>query len=197
MDNALRHALDGELDAIRKDPLAAVGFGEKAYLPWSTTVGAGLVSTPDPAATSMLADAIDGADDPVVALALLHVLGQRADDGVDQVLLHALDSPPLRATAAYLLGRVGYRGYPRRDRDDAAVVGSLRGYLDDAAAFEDPFLHKTFQRRDFVVAALVRLLGVERFTGIDDRQAPMIGLALPEFTEEQRKDLTSQLGRLT
>ncbi len=166
MDQALRHALEAELEAIRADPLGAVGFGEKAYLPYSTTTGQGLISAPDPEVTSMLGDAIDDADDPIVALALLHIIGQRSDDRVDDILLQALDAPPLSPTAAYLLGRVGYRGYPDRERDETIVIG-----------------------------ALVRLLGAERFTGIDDRQAPMIGLALPDFADAQRAHLLRQLAR--
>jgi hypothetical protein len=193
VDPALRQALTAELDAIREHPLATVGFGEKAYLPYSTTMGQGLVSVPDPEVTTLLGQAIDDAPDPVVALALLHILGQRSDDRVDPVLLHALDSRELSPTAAYLLGRVGYRGYPERARDDAAVIDRLREHLADSGTFRDPFLQRTFRRVDFVVAALVRLLGVQRFTGIDDRQAPLVGLALPGFTDDQVTDLIRQL----
>ncbi len=193
VDPALREALTAELDEIRQRPLDAVGFGEKAYLPYSTTLGQGLVSAPDPEVTTLLGQAIDEASEPVVALALLHLVGQRSDELVDPVLLRALDSRELSATAAYLLGRVGYRGYPERTRDTTAVISRLREHLADSGTFQDPFLHKTFRRTDFVVAALVRLLGVERFTGIDDRQAPLVGLALPDFTDDQRADLIRQL----
>lgn len=199
MDDALRRALAAEIEAIRADPVAAVGFGEKAYLPYTTTAGQGLVSAPDPAVTPMVAKAIDeaidqaGPADPVAALALLHVVGQRADDHVDEVLMRALNSPALMPTAAYLLGRAGYRGYPARPRDEAAVTRALRAHLGDPGEFVDPFLGKTFARRDFVIAALVRLLGIERFTGIDDRQAPMVGLALPDFSDGQRTELVGQL----
>jgi hypothetical protein len=195
MDEALRRALDAEIAAIRTDPVGAVGFGEKAYLPYATTAGQGLVSAPDPDVTPLLAAAIDeaGPADPVAALALLHVVGQRADDRVDEALMRALDSPALMPTAAYLLGRVGYRGYPARSRDEAAVTRALRDHLDDPGAFVDPFLGKSFQGRDFVIAALVRLLGVDRFAGIDERQAPMVGLALPDFSDAQRAQLVGQL----
>lgn len=195
MDAALRRALDAELETIRTDPLGAVGFGEKAYLPYTTIGGRGLVSTPDPEVTRMVADAIDESVDPVAAMALLHMVGQRADDLVDEVLMGALGSEALMPTAAYLLGRTGYRGYPARSRDEAAVTRALREHLDDPGEFVDPFLGKTFQGRDFVIAALVRLLGVERFTGVDERQAPMVGLALPDFSDTQRTELVAQLTR--
>jgi hypothetical protein len=202
MDDGLRRALDAELDAIRTEPLGAVGFGEKAYLPYSTTAGQGLVSAPDPEVTRLVADAIDDAideadqvADPVAALALLHIVGQRADDLVDDVLIRALGSTALMPTAAYLLGRAGYRGYPARTRDEAAVTRALREHLDDPGQFVDPFLGKTFQGRDFVIAALVRLSGVGKFTGIDERQAPMVGLALPDFSDAQRTELVDQLAR--
>jgi hypothetical protein len=201
MDDALRRALEAELEAIRADPLGAVGFGEKAYLPYSTTVGQGLVSAPDREVTRLLSDAIvqateiTGPADPVAALALLHVVGQRADDLVDGVLMRALGSKALMPTAAYLLGRAGYRGYPERSRDEAAVMRALREHLEDPGDFVDPFLRRTFPGRDFVIAALVRLLGVERFTGVDERQAPMVGLALPDFSDAQRTELVEQLTR--
>lgn len=195
MDDALRRALAAELDTIRTDPLGAVGFGEKAYLPYATTVGQGLISAPEPAVTQLLADAIDETADPVTALALLHVVGQRADDLVDEVLMRALDSKAQMPTAAYLLGRAGYRGYPARSRNAAAVTRALREHLDEPGEFVDPFLGKAFQRRDFVIAALVRLLGVERFPAVDDRQAPMVGLALPQFSDAQRTELVGQLTR--
>jgi hypothetical protein len=191
VDDALHDALESEISSIRADPAAAVGFGEKAYLPYSTVLGQGLVGTPD------LSGAIDGADDRVEALALLHVVGQRADDRVDPVLVGALERPELRATAAYLLGRPGYRGYPDRTRDDARVIAALRQYVSDDAEFSDPFRGSTFQRRDFVLAALVRLLGVERFAGIDPAVAPMVGLGLPDFSDAERTDLTRQLERIS
>jgi len=198
MDDALRRALEAEIETIRTDPSGAVGFGEKAYLPYMTTTGQGLVAAPDSEVTQLLSDAITqtaDADDPVAALALLHVIGQRDDDLVDEVLIRALGSPTLMPTAAYLLGRVGYRGYPSRSRDEAAVTRALRIHLDDPGDFVDPFLGRTFQGRDFVIAALVRLLGVERFTGVDERQAPMVGLALPDFSDAQRTELVEQLTR--
>ncbi|WP_395727389.1 hypothetical protein [Nakamurella sp.] len=204
MDAALRRALDAELEVIRADPPGAVGFGEKAYLPYSTTVGQGLVSAPDREVTRLLSDAIDRATeiteiteppDPVFALALLHVVGQRADDLVDGVLIRALGAEALMPTAAYLLGRAGYRGYPARRRDEAAVLRALREHLDDPGDFVDPFLRRSFPGRDFVIAALVRLVGVEQFTGVDERQAPMVGLALPDFSDAQRTELVRQLTR--
>lgn len=201
MDAALRRALEAELEAIRADPPGAVGFGEKAYLPYSTTIGQGLVSAPDREVTRLLSDAIDRATeiteppDPVFALALLHVIGQRADDLVDGVLMRALGAEALMPTAAYLLGRAGYRGYPARRRDEAAVLRALREHLDDPGDFVDPFLRRTVPGRDFVIAALVRLVGVERFTGVDERRAPMIGLALPDFSDAQRTELVRQLTR--
>ena len=120
---------------------------------------------------------------------MLHVLGMRAGPGVDDALIAALDDPELRATAAYLLGREGYRGYPERDRDRDAVRSALRAHLDDRSAFDDPFLGRTLAVQDVVLAAYVRVTGLEAFGIPHTARSEMIGLAVPAFTDEERRAL--------
>src|SRR5687768_6213543 len=105
----LQAPLEAELDGIRKDPGQAVGFGEKAFIPYQPNGADGLIKSPDAAVTARLRDEIRTGD-RVFRLAALHVLGKRADAGVDPALIAALDDPALRATAAYLLGRPGFKG---------------------------------------------------------------------------------------
>ncbi len=189
----LQEALDAELLAIRADPVGSIGFGDKAYLPYEPVVAHGLITAPFPEVTAQLAGEIRAADDPVYALALLQVLGRRADDGVDPTLLDLLGDPGLRATSAYLLGRMGYRGYPVRARDSAEVEAGLRAYLADDGEFEDPFYREQFRRQDFVIAALVRILGPDGFEFVEPRIAGTIGYALPRFDDDERAGLLSQL----
>jgi hypothetical protein len=139
----------------------------------------------------LLADA-RAADDRVLGLALLHVLGKRSDATVDAALIEALDDPELRPAAAYLLGRRGYKGYPAGERDLEAVRAALRPYLDDDRRFEDPFYRRTFHAQDFVLAAYARVTGPERFGITDPVRADLIGYSLPDFGDAARADLRAR-----
>lgn len=193
MTPTLAPALETELDSIRKNPLEAVGFGEKTYLPYEPNGSTALQRDPNVATTErLLAEARRPDADRVFRLAVLHVIGKRSDAKVDDALIAALDDPDLRATAAYLLGRPGFKGYPARTRDLPAVRKALRPYLEDATTFEDPFYRKTFRTQDFVIAAFVRLSGPEKFAIADKNIATMIGYTLPRFTDDLRADLLAR-----
>lgn len=192
MEPRLLDALEAELDSIRADPGESVGFGEKAYAPYEPNVAHFLIARDDPAVTERLLAEIRGSDDRLYRLALLHVLGKRADPTVDAALLATLDDPDLRATSAYLLGRAGFKGYPERRRDVAAIRAALRHHLLDDGEFEDPFYRRRFRTQDFVLAAYVRITGPERFRIADPDLADMIGQALPAFDDAVRADLLAQ-----
>jgi hypothetical protein len=187
--------LEAELEAIRADPGESVGFGEKAFIPYEPNVAHFLITSDDPAVTERLLAEATGDGDRVFRLAVLHVLGKRADAGVDAALLTTLEDPELRATSAYLLGRPGYKGYPERERDAEAIRAALRRHLDDDGIFEDPFYRRSFRTADFVLAAYVRVTGPERFRIADDVLADLIGYELPRFDEETRADLLAQAKR--
>jgi hypothetical protein len=180
----LPEALEAELDRIRSEPRRSIGQGEKVWLPYEPTVARLLVSVDDPAVTERLQAEMAHAD-RVTRLALLQVIGRRADDRVDGVLLEALEDPELRATAAYLLGRAGDKGYPARERDVPAIRAALRRYLDDAGTFEDPFSRQTFRVSDFVLAAYVRLSGPERFRFSNVSRQDMVGYELPRLDDDR------------
>lgn len=196
MTPALPSALETELDTIRKDPRESVGFGEKAYIPYEPNSAPSLIGSDDPMVTQRLRAEARSPGDRVYHLAVLHVLGKRADSTVDAALISLLDDPELRATAAYLLGRVGFKAYPQRVRDVAAVRTGLRRYLDDTTTFEDPFYRKTFRTQDFVLAAYVRVTGPERFRISSPVVVDLIGLSLPELTDDTRTDLLAQAKQL-
>lgn len=191
LEPRLPEALEAELDAIRADPRESVGFGFKSYLPYEPNVAHFLITFDDPAVTERLLAEMSGAD-RIYRLALLHVLGKRADHTVDGALLTTLEDPELRATSAYLLGRPGFKGYPARSRDVDPLRAALRRHLFDGGTFEDPFYRRSFRTQDFVLAAFIRLSAPRRFRFADPQAADMIGYELPEFDEATRADLLEQ-----
>jgi hypothetical protein len=190
----LRDALEAEIAAIRADPVSSVGFGEKGYAPYEPNVAHGLITVPGEDITARLQEEIEGSGDRVYRLALLHVLGRRRDERVDPALLAALEDPDLRATAAYLLGRAGFKPYPDRPRDEGAIRAALRRHLDDDATFDDPFYRQSFRVGDLVPGAYIRLTGPKRFTFADHAVGDDVGYELPRFGD-QREDLRAQAER--
>jgi hypothetical protein len=197
MKHALAPALEAELDAVRKDPVEAIGYGEKVYRPYEPNTGESLIGSDDPAVTARLLAEAQGSGDRVYRLAVVHLLGMRAGPGVDAALIALLGDRDVSATAAYLLGRAGFKGYPARARDEAAVVAALRQHLDDTSTFDDPFYRRTFRTQDFVLGALVRVLGPERFKTADTRVEDQIGYALPWWSDAVRAELLAQVREAT
>lgn len=196
MTPALSPALEAELATIHDDPAESIGFGDKAYVPYVPNSASALIGSSDPKVTERLVIDARGSGGRVYRLAVLHVLGMRADPTVDAALIALLDDPALRATAAYLLGRVGFKGYPRRARDARAVQVALQRYLDDQTMFEDPFYRRTFRTQDFVLGAYVRVIGPEQFRIPDPTTVDLSGLGLPELTDAERADLLAQAKQL-
>jgi hypothetical protein len=197
MTPTLAPALETELDNIRKDPQQAVGFGEKSYLPYEPNGSTGLQRDPNASTTERLLAEVRRPDaDRTFRLAVLHVIGKRSDAKVDGALIAVLDDPELRATAAYLLGRPGFKGYPARTRDVAAVRKALRPHLEDATVFDDPFYKKKFRTQDFVICAFVRLSGPANFTIPDKNVAAMIGYTLPQLGDDLRSALLARAAAL-
>jgi hypothetical protein len=192
MKPVLAPVLEAELDTVRRDPVEAIGYGEKVYRPYEPNTGEGLIGGDDPAVTARLLAEAQDSGDRAYRLAVMHLLGMRAGPGVDAALIALLDDRDLRATAAYLLGRAGFKGYPARARDEAAVVAALRRHLDDPSTFDDPFYRRTFRTQDFVLGALVRVLGPERFKTSDPRAREQIGYALPWWSDATRAELLAQ-----
>lgn len=193
MKPALPPALEAELGAIRKDPVESIGYGMKAYRPYEPNTGESLIGSDDPAVTARLLAEAQSGGDRVYRLAVVHLLGMRAEAGVDAALIVLLGDREVSATAAYLLGRAGFKGYPARARDKSAVVAALRHHLDDSSTFEDPFYRKTFRTQDFVLGALTRVLGPEQFKTSDTRVEEQIGYALPWWSDTVRAELLAQV----
>lgn len=193
MTPALPPALEAELKAVRSDPLDAIGYGKKTFRPYEPAAGENLIASDDPAVTPRLLTEARGGGDRVYRLAVVHLLGMRATGDVDAALVALLDDRDVRATTAYLLGRAGFKGYPSRTRDVAAIIAALRRHLDDTATFDDPFYRRTFRVQDFVLGALARLIGPERFKIADPRFDNDIGYALPWWSDAMRAELLAQV----
>jgi hypothetical protein len=185
--------LEAELAAIRREPLAAVGFGEKAYLPYELVKGRELVDSPEPGVVPRLsAEALDGRNDWVFRLVMLQILGLRRDAAVDTTLLAALADPTMRPLAAYLLGRPGFKGYPARDRNTAApLLRALAAHLEDAGRYNDPWYERAYATGDLVLAAFVRLAGVDRFVFANPEDRDFLGYTL-HFPDAERAGLRAQ-----
>ena len=194
MPPALTPVLEAELHSLRQAPIEAIGYGKKAYRPYEPNTGENLIGSDDPAVTPRLLAEAQGGGDRVYRLAVVHLLGMRATADVDPALISLLGDRDVGATAAYLLGRAGFKGYPTRARDTAAIatiVAALRQHLDDSASFHDPFYRRTYRVQDFMLGALVRLLGPERFKISDPRYSD-IGYALPWWSDAVRTELLTQ-----
>ena len=72
-------------------------------------------------------------------------------------------------------------------------MAALRRHLDDATTFEDPFHRRRFRVQDFVLGALARLIGPERFKIADPRFDNDIGYALPWWSDAVRAELLAQV----
>lgn len=197
MKPALAAPLEAELAAVRADPLDAVGFGDKAYMPYELRRGRALASAAEPEVTARLAAEAGDASAPLpYRLATLHILAQRDDPAVDAALVAALATDELRPVAAYLLGRIGFKGYPHRPRAVEPLLAALRPYLADAGHFTDPWYRRGIPTRDLVIGACVRLAGVERFTFPSAGMENAIGYDLPEWSDAERGALLEQLRRM-
>jgi hypothetical protein len=190
MSSTLSPALEAELAEIRKDPAESIGFGFKADIPYVPNRADALIASREPGVTERLVAEARAPGDRVYRLAVLHVLGKRADAAVDAALVGFLDDPELGATAAYLLGAAGTKEYPARARDAEAVRAALRRHVDDAGTFADPFHRTSFRVQDFVIAAYVRVAGPEGFALADPN---LVGRKLPVFTDEERAALLAQI----
>jgi hypothetical protein len=191
----LSNELERELAAVRADPADAIGLGDTTYLPYVLRRGEALRRAGEAAVTSRLALAIADRSAPrIERLALLQIVGLRDDPSVDAVLIQALADPELRPLAAYLLGRVGFKGYPKRARSAHAVLTALAGHLDDPGRFDDPWYQTSYRSQDLILAAFVRVAGPDLFdlSALGRPRAEMIGYELAQLEDASRASLWSQ-----
>lgn len=185
--------LEAELAVIRRDPLAALGFGEKAYLPYELIKGEDLARSREPELVPrLLAEALDGRNDRIFRLVMLQILALHSDAAVDAALVTALTDPVLRPLAAYFLGRSGFKGYPARERKTVApLLRALAAHLDDTGIYDDPWYRTTHATRDLVLGAFVRIAGPDSFTFADPENRDFVGYTL-RFPEAERAGLHAQ-----
>jgi len=185
--------LEAELAAIRRDPLDAVGFGEKAFLPYELRKGEGLVRSRDAVVTARLAsEASDTTNDRVFRLVMLQVMAYRDDPAVDPALAGAVGDPVIGGLASYLVGRIGFKGYPARARVAAPLLRALAPHLDDAATFDDPWYQKRYRVGDLALGAFVRIAGPDRFRFTDPQDATYVGYTVLPPSDALRSTLLAQ-----
>jgi hypothetical protein len=191
--HALPPTLEAEIAGIRRDPLDAVGFGEKAFIPYELRQGGELVRSPDPAVTARLLDeARDSQNDRVARLAMLQVMAQRDDPAVDAALTSAVADPILRPLAGYLLGRIGFKGYPKRERASAPLLRALAPHLEDTGTFDDPWYGKSLRTGDLVLGAFIRIAGPGAFDFAGPGDATYVGYTVLPFADAARRALLAQ-----
>jgi hypothetical protein len=185
--------LEHELAAVRADPVDAIGYGAKAYMPYELRRGKELMYGSAAEVTARLSAEARDSDNPrTFRLAALQILARRNDPAVDAALTAALSDPVLRPLAAFLIGRIGFKGYPERERDTAALARALVPYFDDRSTFDDPWYHRSWSTQQIVIGAYVRLTGPDRFTFVDPDAEDFIGWQLPALSDADTSGLLMQ-----
>lgn len=181
-----------------------VGEGGRDWFPYMlrSEVRDAIANLPDPVAA--LSERLEHERDPVWREVLLFGLAGQDDPRVDPILIGALDDPALRPRALYLLGAIGTRGWPKRERDTPALLGAIRPYIDDLTPYRDPILGERLITADLAEAAFVRIAGPDAFPavgGLSDAVQPLagefVGMALPHFSDEQRAALAAEIQRFS
>lgn len=195
---------DSAADAFWRDAKKVadpIGEGGKSFYPYQLRgeiwERARTLNHPLDAYQALLAQETD----PTWREVLLFLVASTDDARADQVLLHALDRPELRARALYLLGAIGTKGWPSRNRDRPRILDALAKYVDDVTPYRDVYYRdSTFQVGDFAKAAFVRVAGVASFPVVatldgdpDHLQAQFIGMALPVFSDHDRIQLSAAI----
>jgi hypothetical protein len=190
----LADPLEAQLLQVRKDPTEAIAPGGKAWLPYDPHFAEDLAYSDDPLVTVRLAaEAADENNARAFRLAVVQFLGWRRDAGADDALIAALSDPTLRPLAAFSLGRIGYKAYPQRDRPTRRILTALKPHLDDDSEYRDPWYDETYRSGDFVIAAFVRVAGVDRFRFVNEKKHKnWIGMELPSFDAAERDNLRAQ-----
>lgn len=163
---------------------------------------------------SEISDAVARLDDPVARLAewldverdslwrevVLFLLAAQDDARVDGILVDALEDPQLRPRALYLLGAIGTRGWPKRERDTPALLRAIRPWTTDAAVYVDPVYEEQLVVGDLAKAAFIRLAGPEHFPALEQAANPRqpfpvehVGMALPHFDPADRDALQAEI----
>lgn len=186
--------IEAQLLEVRNAPTKAIAFGGKAWLPYHLYLAEDLAYSDNPQVTVRLsAEAADENNVRAFRLAMVQFLGWRRSPDADDALILSLADPMLRPLAAFLLGRIGYKAYPRRDRPARRILTALKPHLEDNLTYLDPWYDETYRTGDFVIAAFVRVVGVDRFRFVQEKKHKnWIGLELPSFNVAERDNLRTQ-----
>lgn len=179
-----------------------IGDGGRSWYPFDvrSEVRDAVAALPDPVAA--ISAQLAQESRPEWVLMLLVLLAHQDDPEVDDLLVSALGTPALRPASIYLLGAIGTRGWPRRERNVEALLAALRPWLGDEQTYADPVHGEVLRVGDLALAAYVRIAGPQRFDRLaaldPDRPitAELIGMELARFTPTQRTALLADVDRL-
>jgi len=174
-----------------------IGDGGRVYYPYSLRGSVLKLATTLKQPLNVYARALQSQTKPARTEIALFLIASTDDARADDLLVAALEKSHSRARAAYLLGAIGGKGWPKRQRDTARILTALAPHVHDNSAYHDPYYTKTsFQVGDFVKAAYIRIAGVDKFPQVknlqglpDDPTGHFIGLELPTFTAADRSRL--------
>jgi hypothetical protein len=100
--------------------------------------------------------------------------------------------PVIGGLASYLVGRIGFKGYPARARVATPLLRALAPHLDDAATFDDPWYRKCYRVGDLALGAFVRIAGPDRFRFADPQDATYVGYTVLPPSDALRSTLFAQ-----
>lgn len=165
-----------------------VGEGGRDWYPYQlrSEVRAVIAHLDDP--VPELAGSLRTEPDPRWREVALFGLASQDDPRVDDILIGALGDVTLRPRALYLLGVIGTRGWPKRDRDTGKLLAAIRPWLTDLTPYRDLFLGEELITADLAVAASARIAGLPT-----EETGGFVGMELPHFTDEQRSTLTAEI----
>lgn len=189
------------VDAIRSID-APLGEGGRGWYPYMvrSEISDAAARLDDPVAR--LAEWLHVERDPLWREVVLFLLAAQDDDRVDGLLIESLDDPQLRPRALYLLGAIGTRGWPKRERDIAALLRAVRPWTTDTAVYVDRVHEDELVVGDLAKAAFIRIAGPEHFPSLARAVNPHqpfpvehVGMALAHFEPADREALQAEIER--
>jgi hypothetical protein len=179
---------------------APLGEGGRGWYPYMVRSGisdaVARLATPVETLSQWLASERD----PLWREVILFLLAAQDDDRVDGILVDALGDPALRPRALYLIGVIGTRGWPKRERDTPSLLRAVLPWTTDATPYVDPVYGTTLETGDLAKAAYMRLAGPERFPAlrrVAEEGEPLavnfVGMEIAAFSPGQRVALQADI----
>lgn len=188
-----------EFQRLAEDKYFTPGF--KAYYPLSASPAMRQLIEMGPKALSELRESIVKSYDKQYRMALLFIIAHIDDPQAEEILISALKDDDLNGLSAFLLGNYFYRAgsgeYNKPDnfiRNKSKVLKTLFPLLKDTREYiisADKFEVRP-EVGDLALASFIRIGGPKNFD-IDQNKYRWIGLEIPKFAEEEKKELLDRI----